>query len=306
MSQPTEQPTAPEAMPPTPLAAGVPDADLGTPLEESSELRVKLPIFEGPLDLLLFLIKKEEVDIYEVPLERITNQYLDYLRLMQMLNLELAGEFLVVASTLLYIKSRTLLPKDQQPPEEEAEEDDPRWELIRQLVEYKKFKDAAWQLHLRHTEAEKQFTRTATPERPEPSEEAPDEPVGVGDVSLFDLISAFQKVLDRVDEREDLKEIFEDRWTVSDKINSIRALLGSRPRVRFDELFAGTASRTEVVVTFLALLELIRMNQLRARQGDAFDAIEIERVEEPVDAESLVSDATPPAESSPETTESPS
>lgn len=286
-------------MPETPLPDGVPTTDLGTPLEESAELRVKLPVFEGPLDLLLFLIKKEEVDIYEVPIERITNQYLDYLRLMQMLNLELAGEFLVVASTLLYIKSRMLLPKDQQPPEEEAEEDDPRWELIRQLVEYKKFKDAAWQLHLRQVETEKQFSRTASPERPEPKEE--DEPLGVGDVSLFDLISAFQKVLDRVDEREDLKEIFEDRWTVSDKINAIRSMLTTRDHVQFDELFAGTASRTEVVVTFLALLELIRMNQLRAKQGGAFDTIEIERVDEPIDADSQVTDATPGAEPTPET-----
>ncbi|MEM1058718.1 MAG: segregation/condensation protein A [Verrucomicrobiota bacterium] len=284
MTQPTPQPE-----PARPEAAA---SELGTPLEESSELRVQLPVFEGPLDLLLYLIKKEEVDIYEVPLERITNQYLDYIRLMQMLNLELAGEFLVVASTLLYIKSRTLLPKDQQPPEEEAEEDDPRWELIRQLIEYKKFKDAAWQLHLRHLEAEKQFPRSARPERPEP---AGDEPLGVGEVSLFDLISAFQKVLERVDEREDLREIFEDRWTVSDKITTIRNLLSARQKVRFTELFAGTASRTEVVVTFLALLELIRMNQLRATQTEAFDEIALEHVDQPENADQEVAEATPGA-----------
>jgi len=302
MTEPTPSDEAAKPTADVPVAEvpqPVSDAEsIGTPLEESTELRVRLPVFEGPLDLLLFLIKKEEVDIYEVPIERITNQYLDYLRLMQMLNLELAGEFLVVASTLLYIKSRTLLPKDQQPPEEEAEEDDPRWELIRQLVEYKKFKDAAWQLHLRHVETEKQYPRTARPERPETPD---DEPLGVGDVSLFDLISAFQKVLDRVDEREDLREIFEDRWTVSDKINTIRNMLGSRPRVRFTELFADTASRTEVVVTFLALLELIRMNRLRAMQNQAFDDIDIERVDEPIDDDSQVSDATPGAEPEPET-----
>ena len=109
--------------------------------------KVNLDVFEGPLDLLLYLIKKEEVDIYEVSLEHITRQYLDYLDAFEVLNIEIAGEFLVMAATLLYIKSRTLLPQSQQMPEEDAEEDDPRWELIRQLIEYKKFKEAA--LHLR-------------------------------------------------------------------------------------------------------------------------------------------------------------
>ena len=115
-----------------------------------ADYKVKLEVFEGPLDLLLYLIKKEEVDIYDIPIERITNQYMEYLTLMQMLNLEVAGEFLVMAATLMYIKSRMLLPVDQQVTDAEAEEgEDPRWELIRQLVEYKKFKDAAAQLSKR-------------------------------------------------------------------------------------------------------------------------------------------------------------
>ena len=125
-----------------------------------SDYKVKLEVFEGPLDLLLYLIKKEEVDIYDIPIERITNQYMEYLTLMQMLNLEVAGEFLVMAATLMYIKSRMLLPADQQVTDTEAEEgEDPRWELIRQLVEYKKFKDAALQLGQREEQQANIFSR---------------------------------------------------------------------------------------------------------------------------------------------------
>ena len=125
-----------------------------------ADYKVKLEVFEGPLDLLLYLIKKEEVDIYDIPIERITNQYMEYLSLMQLLNLEVAGEFLVMAATLMYIKSRSLLPVDQQITDSEAEEgEDPRWELIRQLVEYKKFKDAAAQLSKREEEQANIFPR---------------------------------------------------------------------------------------------------------------------------------------------------
>ncbi|MGO9244794.1 MAG: segregation and condensation protein A, partial [Verrucomicrobiia bacterium] len=125
-----------------------------------SDYKVKLEVFEGPLDLLLYLIKKEEVDIYDIPIERITNQYMEYLTLMQMLNLEVAGEFLVMAATLMYIKSRMLLPADQQVTDTEAEEgEDPRWELIRQLVEYKKFKDAGLQLGRREEQQANIFSR---------------------------------------------------------------------------------------------------------------------------------------------------
>src|SRR5512137_3167551 len=125
-----------------------------------ADYKVKLEVFEGPLDLLLYLIKKEEVDIYDIPIERITNQYMEYLSLMKLLNLEVAGEFLVMAATLMYIKSRMLLPTDQQATDPEAEEgEDPRWELIRQLVEYKKFKDAALQLGRREEEQSRLFPR---------------------------------------------------------------------------------------------------------------------------------------------------
>src|SRR5450432_1794358 len=125
----------------------------------SQEYKVKLEVFEGPLDLLLYLIKKDEVDIYDISLERITAQYLEFMDAFKVLDLELAGEFVVMAANLIYLKSRALLPASVQPPEEEVEEDDPRWDLIRQLVEYKKFKDAAAQLQVRQLEEEGRFVR---------------------------------------------------------------------------------------------------------------------------------------------------
>src|SRR5262245_32659231 len=124
-----------------------------------ADYKVKLEVFEGPLDLLLYLIKQDEIDIYDISLERITGQYLEYLQAFKELNIELAGEFVVMAANLIYLKSRSLLPVDQQPPEEDADEDDPRWDLIRQLIEYKKFKEAAAGLHLRELERERIFSR---------------------------------------------------------------------------------------------------------------------------------------------------
>src|SRR5919108_2386529 len=123
------------------------------------DYKVKLEVFEGPLDLLLFLIKRDEIDIYDISLERITRQYLEYLQAFKELNIDVAGEFVVMAANLIYLKSRSLLPADLQPPEEDAEEDDPRWDLIRQLIEYKKFKEAASELHLRELVQERIFRR---------------------------------------------------------------------------------------------------------------------------------------------------
>src|ERR1041384_7872060 len=124
-----------------------------------TDYKVKLEVFEGPLDLLLYLVKQDEIDIYDISLERITSQYLEYLQAFQELNIDLAGEFVVMAANLIYLKSRSLLPSDQQPPDEDADEHDPRWELIRQLIEYKKFKDAAGELQQRELEQERIFAR---------------------------------------------------------------------------------------------------------------------------------------------------
>ncbi len=212
-------------------------------------------MFEGPLDLLLYLIKKDELDIYDIPIERITSQYLEYLRLIKMLDLEVAGEYLVVAATLVYIKSRVLLPQDQRPPEDEAEEDDPRWELVRQLVEYKKYKDAAFELQQCLARQEVVHGRGGT-FKPEVTS---DGSLPFDKVGLLDLLAVFQKVLSRANQNEDLRDIFEDRFTVSDKIQFIQGRISERQRIVFEELFIAGASRTEIVVTFLAVLELIRL-----------------------------------------------
>ena len=235
----------------------------------TTDYKVKLEIFEGPLDLLLYLIKRDELDIYDISIERITRQYLEYLQAFKELNIDVAGEFVVMAANLLYIKSRSLLPVDQQPPEEEAEEDDPRWELIRQLIEYKKFKEAAAQLHDRALEQENIFVRggISTPEGVRP--------LLLGEVGIFQLINAFQNVIKRVEAREELQQIFGENYTVSDKIETILARVSEGGALKFSELFAEMASRVEIVVTFLALLELIRLKQVRAIQPGQFGEIEI-------------------------------
>jgi segregation and condensation protein A len=236
-----------------------------------ADYKVKFEVFEGPLDLLLYLIKKEEVDIYEVNLTSLATQFIEYIDTMRLLDLEIAGEFLVMASTLLYIKSRELLPVDQQAQVEAEEEgDDPRWELIRQLVEYKKFKDAAVQLQLLETRQEGVFPRV-----PGKLEFAAEPLLPRADASVFDLVNAVNAVLKRINKREDQRDIFEDKWSVSEKIEHLMRATGDRPRVKFSELFEGVTSRSEVVVTFLALLELIRLKQLIAVQPEAFGEIEI-------------------------------
>jgi segregation and condensation protein A len=232
-----------------------------------SDYKVKLEIFEGPLDLLLYLIKRDEIDIYDISLERITRQYLEYLQAFKELKIDIAGEFVVMAANLIYLKSRSLLPLDQQPPEEDAEEDDPRWDLIRQLIEYKKFKEAAEQLHTRAVEQEKIFTRDGGT--------IVEAPLRLAEVGIFQLIHAFQSVIKRVEARENLGEIFGERFTVSEKIDIILQRVANGASARFSELFGDIASRVEVVVTFLGLLELIRLKQVHAIQRDLFGEIEI-------------------------------
>ena len=234
-----------------------------------TDYKVKLEVFEGPLDLLLYLIKQDEIDIYDISIERITRQYLEYLQAFKELNIELAGEFIVMAANLIYLKSRSLLPVDQQPPEEDVEEDDPRWDLIRQLIEYKKFKEAAAELHLRELAQQRIFAREGG------STPATEGPLRLGEVGIFQLINAFQIVIKRVEERQDLQEIFGERFSVSDKIDKILQRVAAGASVRFSDLFDAVVSRVEVVVTFLALLELIHLRQIRAIQKSVFEDIEI-------------------------------
>lgn len=243
-----------------------------------TDYKVQLEVFEGPLDLLMHLIKKNEVDIYHIPIAKITSQYMEYMELLKMIVPDVAGEFVVMGATLMYIKSRMLLPQDQQigDPEAVADELDPRWDLIRQLVEYKKFKEAAEHLQQREAFQENVYTRQqASLGFETPAEDAP----LLTETSIFDLLHAFNKVLKRLDTAENLREIFEDRFTVTDKIDFILQLTLVEAKTSFSRLFEGMASRTEVIVTFLALLELIKLRQIRVVQGDAFGEIEINRIQ---------------------------
>jgi segregation and condensation protein A len=255
-----------------------------------AEYKVQFEVFEGPLDLLLYLIKQEEVDIYEVNLTKLATQFIAHIDLMREFDLEVAGEFLVMASTLMYIKSRELLPVEQQAiVEGEEEGEDPRWELIRQLVEYKKFKDAAAQLQTLEARQENVFPRL--PGKPGFESAAP---APKPDVSIFDLLNAVNGVLQRFKKREgDASDIFEDKWTVSEKIEFILKIISERGSVRFTELFEGVASRSEVVCTFLALLELIRLKQLVCVQPEAFAEIEICRAQNPAQSSEPIAASAP-------------
>ncbi len=237
-----------------------------------SEYRVQFEVFEGPLDLLLHLVKKQEVDIYQVNLTRIATEFVAYIEQMRELDLEVAGEFLVMAASLLYIKSRELLPVDLQvkPETEEEEGDDPRWELIRRLVEYKKFKDAAAALQTCEEQAENRYSR-----RPGKLEFTEDVAPKRGEVSMFDLVGAVSQILKRFQARDDIREINADPHTVSEKIESLRLLVTAGRVVKFSDLFASARSRNEVVVTFLAMLELTRLKHLILVQSDDFGEIEV-------------------------------
>lgn len=236
--------------------------------------KVELDVFEGPMDLLLYLIKKDEIDIYDIPIESITKQYMSCLETFKILNIGLAGEFLVMAANLCYIKSRMMLPKHVQPPEEDADEEDPRWDLIRQLIEYKKFKEAANFLGEKEEEQQDHFKRKPEKIKAEKDEERPlsDE------LGIFDLIRAFQNILDRFDEG-DLGEIVDDRFTVSDRIDHLLESIPPGGSVRFSTLFDEAVTKGELIVTFLAVLELMKLNFFRVRQEVILGDIELQRNE---------------------------
>jgi segregation and condensation protein A len=232
--------------------------------------KVKLEIFEGPLDLLLYLIKKDELNIHDIPIAKITDQYTQYIELMQMLDLDIAGEFLVMAATLMHIKSKMLLPPEET--EAEEEEEDPRSELVRKLLEYKKFKEAAERLKAKETETKEVFTRPGIREQ---VSDMPDDDLYF-EASIFDLLSAFSKVLKEVPKNR-FYEVVKDEVTVSDKIHDIFHLLVKHSTIYFLELFNKAKSKLEIIVTFLALLELIRMKEVVIRQDKVFGDIKIIR-----------------------------
>jgi len=240
----------------------------------NEEYKVNLEVFEGPLDLLLYLIKKDEVEICDIPIGRITTQYMEYLDLMKILNLEIAGDFIVMASTLMLIKSRMLLPDEERGPVDDEDEEDPRWDLVRQLVEYKKFKDAAGFLEYLEAEQENVFGREGE------HVELGDRPdVGMQDVGIFDLITALNEALDRAPE-EELQEIFAEQYTVGEKVDDLLARTHGGKTISLSRLFVDMRSRQEIVCVFLAVLELIKLNRLAARQDGHFEEIVIEQIEE--------------------------
>jgi len=234
--------------------------------------KLKLEIFEGPLDLLLYLIKKDDVDIYNIPIAEITDQYMQYIEMMKMLDLNIVGDFLVMAATLMQIKSKMLLPPD--PTEQEEQEEDPRDELARRLLEYKKFKEIAEALQGKESEMKNFFARMLDEEQ---RRQWKDEAKEVYfEANLFDLITAFTEALKRVPE-EVIHEIIKEEFTVEQKIHEILHKLLDAPKLFLTELFLKARSKMEIIVTFLAILELIRLKEIKVMQKQPFSEIEVFR-----------------------------
>lgn len=232
---------------------------------EQQEYKVELDVFEGPLDLLLYLIKRDEIEIDDIPIEKITTQYLKYLDLFKMMDLNVAGEFIVMAATLLQIKSRMLLPPIET---EDEDEQDPRDELVKRLIEYKRFKEAADMLADKEEEQEGVFSRLAKPDI-----EFEEERLLI-DASIFDLMSAFSAVFERADD-ETMTEIFEDEFSVGDKIAEITNVIAIENDIKFSELFMPNVKKAEVFVTFVAILELIKQGTIAIKQEKIFGEIVI-------------------------------
>jgi segregation and condensation protein A len=234
--------------------------------ERGLDYTFRLEGFEGPLDLLLHLIQKNELDIFNIPIALVTEQYLEYLQLIKVLNLDVAGEYLLMASTLLYIKSKMLLPKSL---EGEEEEEDPRAELVRRLLEYQRYKEAAGELEKRPMLDRDVFIRLMATELEEVPEEESIE------VNLFELLEAFRQVLERV-RADTVHEVILEHLSVEDKIQEILTLLGRENRsMAFHRLFPEQASRRVVVITLLAILELVKMKRIRIFQLVPFETIRV-------------------------------
>lgn len=247
--------------------------------------RIEIEAFQGPLDLLLHLIRKNEVDIYDIPIAEITRQYLQYLEIMKDLDLEIASEFLVMASNLVYIKSRMLLPADEE--EEEGEPEDPREELVRRLIEYQKYKEAAGIL------AEKPALHHDIYPRPEPDQSAAGGEEFT-EATLFQLMDAFQNVLTEVEKRMPV-EFERETFTLEDAVLFIREKLSGVPSLGFRDLFTALDSRRKIIGVFLGILDMIKQGQLIAVQKDYADPISLVLSKEVVKD----SDNDPPEEGAP-------
>ncbi len=242
-----------------------------------ADYRIKLPVFEGPLDLLLFLIRKNELDIYDIPIANVTKQYLEAIYAMKDLQIEVAGEFFVMAATLMEIKSRMLLPKHQQAIDPNAEEDDldPRWELVHQLLQYKKFKEAAGNLGQMSLDAQNMMARPTSAFAP--SSERP-----LKHVDRIDLWNSFNFILRRLAEKLVVGNIHSEQITVSDQMEYILERLKTTKSFVFSQLFSEKISLRRLVATFLALLELTRLAKLRLEQTEAFSDILCTAVDEKI------------------------
>ncbi|MBU1122266.1 MAG: segregation/condensation protein A [Candidatus Omnitrophota bacterium] len=228
-------------------------------------MKIKLDIFEGPLDLLLYLIKKDHLDVSDIILTEVVDQYLQFLELMKLLDINLASEYLVMAANLINIKSKMLLPKSQI--EEGVEEDDPRQELVRKLIEYEKFKQVADFLKTREVQRRKYFSRPAA---------VAQKSEGYLEASIFDLISAFQTALKEVP-KDIFFEVMKDEFTVEEKIHDITHLLLKNNKISLAEMISSGKNKIEVVVIFLAILELIKLREAVAVQEELFGPILIAR-----------------------------
>lgn len=237
--------------------------------------QVKINNFEGPFDLLFHLIEKAEVDIYDIPISEITNQYLEYIYMMESLDLEAASEFIVMAATLIQIKSKMLLPKEVNPLDELAADIDPRIELVEKLIEYKKYKEVSNLLK----DKEELFINTFY-KNAEIIDDIDEDEILLN-ITLQDIINAFNDIVKRhtvsSDKRSDLEQrVLREEFTVDDKIQNIKSIIYSRKRVGFSELFKDTTGRVEIIITFLALLELIRLREVKIFQSQIFGEIIIE------------------------------
>jgi segregation and condensation protein A len=225
-------------------------------------LNIKIPIFEGPFDLLLHLIRENKLDIYDIPISLITGQYLAYLEIMKELNLEIAGDFLVMAATLIQIKSRMLLPPDEEVSAEEQE--DPCRELVQRLLEYQKYKEAAVDFRLKEDEWLKVFHREALSEEEEGE-------LYLFDLGLFDLLDAFKKILDKAP--PEVVSITKETLTVKDRMSTVMESIEEQEAIRFEDLFKEGITRIYLIITFIALLELIRLGLVRVYQEKHFGNI---------------------------------
>lgn len=240
-----------------------------------NDFAIRLPAFEGPLDLLLYLIRRSEVDIYDIPIERVTDQYIHILASMDTLDLEIAGEFFVMASTLMYIKSRMLLPQKDQGTNEDVEDDavDPRWELVQQLLEYRKFKEAAEDIRKLILNSNDLIPRIG----PREAVEAVERPLRP--VDRVDLWNTFNQVLRRLAERIDEGQINAEQVTVADRMELVLLRIRHEPSFLFSDLFESSTTITTIVATFLAVLELTRLQKITLKQDRAFADIRCFRVE---------------------------